>query len=191
MRNWLAMLNSNSYIAGCRPCQSDHHGRRVWNYPSQLCEIHDATYMHDNIIPMWLEQFCCKYPKIKITVSLQQSGWNVAWKDEKLLSVHNPEKACSTAWHKLRRGGTPIVAPIVKILSKKKGWQDPQPFRVQVTSSDSRENTWIAHVFECEFLRSGKRYRPGQKLKRLGKACSSQSKKNFWLGGADLLWVTL
>jgi len=48
----------------------------------------------------------------------------------------------------------------------------------------------LACGFAREFLRSGKRYRPGQKLKRCGKSCSLHSKKFFWLGDLDFLWVT-
>jgi len=42
-----------------------------------------------------------------------------------------------------------------------------------------------AHGFAQEFLRSGQRYRLGQKLKRHGESCSLHSKKIFWLRGAD------
>jgi len=34
---------------------------------------------------------------------------------------------------------------------------------------------------------SDKHYRPGQKLKRIGKSCSLHSKKIFWLGGSGFL----
>jgi len=61
---------------------------------------------------------------------------------------------------------------------------------VQVNSSGSHENNWIAHGFAQEFLPSSKCYRPGQKLKRLGKYCTLHSKNNFLVGGADFLWVT-
>jgi len=40
----------------------------------------------------------------------------------------------------------------------------------------------IARGFAQEFLRSVKRYRPGQKLKKCGKSCSLHSKNFFWLG---------
>jgi len=36
--------------------------------------------------------------------------------------------------------------------------------------------------FAWEFLWSGKRYQPSEKLKRHGKSCSLHSKKIFWLG---------
>jgi len=36
--------------------------------------------------------------------------------------------------------------------------------------------------FAWEFLQSGKRYRPGQKLKRRSKSCSLHSEKNFVCG---------
>jgi len=39
--------------------------------------------------------------------------------------------------------------------------------------------------FAWEFIRSSKRYRPDQKLERLGKSCSLHSKNVFWLGVAD------
>jgi len=48
----------------------------------------------------------------------------------------------------------------------------------------SCQNNRIARGFVCEFLRSGKRYRPGQRLKRHGKSSCLHS-NNFLLGGCD------
>jgi len=45
-----------------------------------------------------------------------------------------------------------------------------------------KKNSWIARGFAREFLWSGKRYRPGQKLERLGKSCSLYSKTIFGWG---------
>jgi len=56
-------------------------------------------------------------------------------------------------------------------------------FHTWVNSSSSRKNSWIARAFAWEFLRSVKRYKPGQKLNRLGKCCSLHSKNNFLVGG--------
>jgi len=49
------------------------------------------------------------------------------------------------------------------------------------------KNSWITHDLAREYLWSGKRYRPGQKLKRLSKSCSLHSKKMFLLGWVDFL----
>jgi len=47
-----------------------------------------------------------------------------------------------------------------------------------------------ARGFAWEFLQSGKCYGPGRSVKRRGKSSSLHSKKNFWLGNTDFLWVT-
>jgi len=60
-----------------------------------------------------------------------------------------------------------------------------QHFDVQSKSSGSRQNKRSTRDFAREFLWSSKHYRPGQKLKRLGKSCSLHSKKNFGWGTAD------
>ena len=65
-----------------------------------------------------------------------------------------------------------------------------QHFRTWVNSRGARKNSWIARGFAREFLRSGKRYRPSQKLKRLSKSCSLHS-KNFFVWGVRIFWVTL
>jgi len=52
---------------------------------------------------------------------------------------------------------------------------------------DFRKKNQNACGFVREFLRSGKRYRPGQSLKRHGKSSSLHSKKNVWLEKADFL----
>jgi len=46
----------------------------------------------------------------------------------------------------------------------------------------SRKKHWNTRGFTREFLQSGKRYQPGQKLKRRGKSCSLHPKKIFCLG---------
>jgi len=51
-----------------------------------------------------------------------------------------------------------------------------------VHAKTAGSNSWIARDFAWEFLRSGKRYRPDQKLKRQGKSCSSHSKIFFGWG---------
>ena len=56
-------------------------------------------------------------------------------------------------------------------------------FRVRSKSSGSSQNYQVARGFAREFLRSGQLYRPGQKLKILGKSCSLHSKKQFVVGG--------
>jgi len=62
-------------------------------------------------------------------------------------------------------------------------WSRSHDFCTRVNSSSLRKNSWIARGFAWEFLRSCKRYRPGQKLKRLGKSCSLHLKKNVLVGG--------
>ena len=49
----------------------------------------------------------------------------------------------------------------------------------------SRQNSRIARGFAQEFFRSGKCYRPGQRLKRRGKSSSLHSKQFFACG----LWI--
>jgi len=53
-----------------------------------------------------------------------------------------------------------------------------------------KKNSWFAHGFAQEYLRSCAGYRPGRSLKRRGKSCSLHSKKMFWLGSLGSLWVT-
>jgi len=53
-------------------------------------------------------------------------------------------------------------------------------FRTWVNSSGSRKNSWIARGLVQELLQSGKRYTPGQKLKRLNKSCSLHLKNFFF-----------
>jgi len=47
-----------------------------------------------------------------------------------------------------------------------------------------------ARGFVREFLCSCTGYGPGRSIKRRGKSSSLHSKKNFFLGGCEFLWVT-
>jgi len=65
-----------------------------------------------------------------------------------------------------------------------------QHFDVQVNSSSSQKNSWIACGFAQEYLRSCTGYRPGQSVTRRSKSCTLHSKKIFCLGGTGFLSVT-
>jgi len=56
----------------------------------------------------------------------------------------------------------------------------------------SRQNNQIARGFAQEFIWSGKRCIPSQRLKRCGKSSSLHSKKSFWFGmrifGGDMIY---
>jgi len=53
-----------------------------------------------------------------------------------------------------------------------------------------RKKKWNTRGFAQEFLWSRKCYRPGRSIKRRCKSSSLHSKKIFWLGSVDFLWVT-
>jgi len=59
-------------------------------------------------------------------------------------------------------------------------------FCIRVNLSSLCENGWITCGFAWEFLQSGKRYRPGQKLKRLASLVVC-TRKNFLVGKCGFL----